>query len=162
VRVKTPFGYGYIDQKQPFTEAGLYRVHLPNKTTGYLNPESVHKLPSDEPIWVRTPFGLGELLEPVQTTADLVPNADGLFKVRLPFADASINADSLRVANFDPYPSVETPDGPGRVIEPVQDGPQLKPNQNNYKFTVQLDSGAVRMYGAKYVERMQRGHTLDS
>lgn len=167
-RVRTPFGYGIVDAAQPKTPTGLYRVHLPNATMGYLNAESVQFLAASEPVYVRTPFGLAELQAPQQTSADLkgVKAGSGddkteLFTVKLPFAVAQVNSEAIRIANFEPYPSVETPDGPGRIVEPSQEGPQLKPN-SQYQFVVALDSGATKTFDAKYVERMQRGHTLDA
>jgi len=141
-RVKTPYGYGVLDHNRPYTENGLMRVHLPNKTMGYLNPTDVQTLPRTQPIYVRTPFGLGEIVHPIQLQADLVPGDDRLFTVKLTFGLAKLNSESLRVHNYEPFPIVETPYGKAQVVDPPQSPYELTVNES-HKVVVKFDWGAT-------------------
>jgi len=124
-RIRTPYGIGVLDRNQPYTDAGLMRVHLPNKAMGTLNPADCRLIPSSEPIYVTTPFGFGALVAPIQLKPDLVPDERYMYTVRLDHGvRANLNAESLRILHHvNPHPRVLTPYGSGVVVDPVQTSP---------------------------------------
>jgi len=157
-RVRTPFGYGYFIEQ---TEKGLIKVNLPNKATGFLNPSDVVNV-DNEPIFVRTPFGLGELIHPKQTEADLSPDKDGLFSVKLEFGIARLNSESIRIANFDPHPEVMTPYGVGVLIHPPQPSyfsSSFITNKDN-QLVIQVSRTATLFLNPQSVQRLNRSQLI--
>jgi len=165
IRVNTPYGFGVIDDHQLFLYGSdpIVTVHLPNKTIAHLNRNDITELSDDEPILVRTPFGLGELIGAKLNGADFEPDEENgnAFKVKFPWSIAYLNAESVRIANAEPYPQVLCePFGQGQIIDPPQSSFKITPNAQN-KIVVKFEWGATGYMNPDCVALLDRGFTLE-
>jgi len=168
IRVNTPYGIGVVDDQdiRKFKAAekdSIVTVHLPNKTIGHLNRSDIKELSPDDPIFVRTPFGLGELIGAKQDGADFEPDEENgnAFKVKFPWSIAYLNAESLRIANPDPYPQVFCePFGLGQIVEPAQTSFKITP-KTNQQVVVKFEWGATGYMNPDCVSLLDRGFTLE-
>jgi len=164
IRVNTPFGMGVIHDIQQFHGNNpIVTVDLPNKTIGHLNRNDITVLSDEEPILVRTPFGLGQLIGAKVNGADFEPDEENgnAFKVKFPWSIAYLNAESVRIANAEPYPQVLCePFGQGQIIDPPQSSFKLTPNAQN-KIVVKFEWGATGYMNPECVVLLDRGFTLE-